>query len=290
MGRREQSVVDLAKTGVREMPRNAAWALSKVVRTAGHAIDSGSDTVVDQGRRAARRAASAVGASDSDGSVESLLRRADEAAEIARAAEADAVQRAEEAKAAAEFAQHTAREAEEELAAAEKEGQKAVKEHVAAVEGEAREMVQRVQQEAKDMVERARSDLESAVSEELDDLRSELDSDVDQARERAQSSAAEAREALARADEAVTVARDLATQAQSAAERAAAEAAQTAERLRWEEREKVTIGAPLREEDLIDLTKAELIDLASTAEVPGRSHMSKSELVSALSSQTTVKP
>ena len=81
-----------------------------------------------------------------------------------------------------------------------------------------------------------------------------------------------------------------ADRARIAAEDAAAEASRTAERLRWEEREKVTIGAPLREEDLIDLTKAELIDLASTAEVPGRSHMSKSELVSALSSQTTVKP
>ncbi len=100
-------------------------------------------------------------------------------------------------------------------------------------------------------------------------------------RGQAQEAAARAQAALVAADDAVAQARELATQARQTAEDAAAEAVRTADRLGWEERD-ITATPAVSKKVLAARTKAELLDLAATAHVEGRSHMTKDQLVKAL--------
>jgi hypothetical protein len=65
------------------------------------------------------------------------------------------------------------------------------------------------------------------------------------------------------------------------AEDAAAEAVRTADRLGWEERD-LADTPTVSKKVLAARTKAELLDLAATAHVEGRSNMTKAQLVNAL--------
>src|SRR5690554_6590688 len=103
-GRREQKAVKRGQEGAKDLPRRAAAVLARVLRFDGRSSNGcdGTDGVIDKGRQAFHRASSAVGSVTTDRGVDAMLRRADEAAEEADAAEAEAVAKAEEAKRAAD--------------------------------------------------------------------------------------------------------------------------------------------------------------------------------------------
>src|SRR5215208_4593691 len=98
-------LLERTRTGLRELPSNAAWLLSGALKPA-DAIRSAADSVpavaVDRGRRvgAAVLDAAPVGGD----SVEIRMRRAQEATERAREAEERAVEAARESKALADRA------------------------------------------------------------------------------------------------------------------------------------------------------------------------------------------
>src|SRR6476619_2588886 len=88
------------RTGLREMPSNAAWLLSRALEPA-EALGDAAAGSRDQGRKVM---ADVVDATPLGDSVELRARRAREAAEHAREAEERAVEAAQESKALAEHA------------------------------------------------------------------------------------------------------------------------------------------------------------------------------------------
>jgi len=93
------SLAQRARTGLREMPTNAAWLLSRALKPAeavGSAAESATATARDRGREvtAAVLDAAPVGGD----SVDVRMKRAREAAERARDAEEQAVEAARESK------------------------------------------------------------------------------------------------------------------------------------------------------------------------------------------------
>ena len=282
-----------AKVGLREMPRNATWALSRLLRPIGSAPAAASEAasstsdavgaVAHKGRRLAQRAAEVAHLDgDGDGSVEDLVERARRAAEEADEAEADAVERAQEASQAADEARLGAEQAEARMATARTEGDRTVETRVADAEREGAERVARAQREAEALVEEAEAKAREEVDREMTELSSDLEDEAEARRARAEEASAAAQAAIDAAAAAVARARDLADRAQRAADEAAARAARTAERLRGEDpaAELAPLAAPGT--DLEDRTKAELLDLAAQAGLEGRTAMTKAQLVEAL--------
>ena len=131
----------LAGTGLRELPANAAWLLSKALKPAVSASSGAADaatsvvgnvsesvsgtassaaetagavtTGMRRRTRAAGRSVRAAVPGFDDNSIDSLLRQADEAAEEAREKETRALALAQEAKDRADDAERTAREMDE---------------------------------------------------------------------------------------------------------------------------------------------------------------------------------
>ncbi len=272
------SLVDHAKTGVKELPRNTAWALAKVLRPS-RSIPQLATGAVDALSTAAK---SRVRQPAGLGTVEAMLHQADRAAAAADGAEAEAMERAGEAKRAAEDAQRTVDDAEARMQEAEVEADEAGRAVVAGAEAEAAALVQRAERDAAARVERARAQVAEMRDQALADLRTRLDAEVDAARTRAQEAARLAEEALRGADEAAARARDLAVRASQAADKAAADAARTAERLRWDHGGN-GVDSSAGVAALEGRTKAELLELAAAAHVDGRASMTKADLISALS-------
>ena len=93
------SLSDRTRTGLREMPSNAAWLLSRALKPAeavGEKSEAAGSGIRDRGRRVR---AALVDAAPGDGnSVEVRMRRAREASERAREAEERAVEAEQEAE------------------------------------------------------------------------------------------------------------------------------------------------------------------------------------------------
>ena len=149
------------------------------------------------------------------------------------------------------------------------------------VQVEAEERVQAAKRTAAEDIERVREEVAWLMEAELGNLRTDLDAAVRQKREVAEEAARRAQSSLAAADKAEAHARDVSSRAALAAERAANDAARTAERLRWD-RTTAEAVSTAGEADLVERTKAELLELAAAAEIPGRSAMTKDELIDAL--------
>jgi hypothetical protein len=287
-----RSIVDLAANGARDVSRTTAWALSKTFEPANAVVGvvaSAADRVgslANKGTSAARQAASAVSSNGAaDTAVEALLQRADEAAERADVAEADALACAREAKRAADQARRTAEDAEIQLAEAEAAGRRTIEACVSGAEAEGLERIRTVERDVRDHVERARDEAVQSSEALLANLRTRLEADVGSTEAHAHDAARRARDVLVVADEAVAEARDLATRARLAAEEVASVATSAADRLRWEDQiAAAPIGTPSNP-DLSGRTKADLLQLARTSDVPGFLSMTKSELVEALSDE-----
>lgn len=285
-------------TGLREMPSNAAWMVSRVFGpsgTVGSATGSAARSARDRGRK---MQAGVLDATPLGGdSVDARMKRARDAAERAREAEEQSLQAARESKELAERARQVSEQARARMRETERETSRAVRQRIAAAQKEADESVKYERREAE---EEAAAELEE-VRAEVDEEVEYAEHDAEEAQRRAEESVADATEKLATAkrlaDEAADAARGVADEARQRAQSLVDEAEQQtkdadariaeAEQLRT--RSEATARHAARElaHDPTDggldaYKKPELIELAASVGVEGRASMTKDELIDAI--------
>src|SRR5215203_2855099 len=135
------AMFERTRTGLREMPSNAAWLVSRALKPAENATTGARD----QGRKVT---AAVVDAAPVGDSVEIRARRARVAAERAREAEERAVEAARESKAQADRAREVGERGQARIKDVEREASREVKQRVAEAEKAAAEFVKRERQEA----------------------------------------------------------------------------------------------------------------------------------------------
>jgi hypothetical protein len=291
-------LVHQAKIAVTELPDNAGWLMRRFL------TPPPVERAMDDARGGARRVTESIADAVPFGgdSLDLRLKRAQEALEEAERAEARALQTSGEASELAER-----------VKTVDAEGRRRLQEAKAAGDAETKRRVDEAQRRAAEMVAAERSAAEADARGHVDEVtsrneaeREEAERAADDARARAEAETDAAREQLAEArtlaDEAAEAARSaadeahrrahaLAEQAEAqsrAADERAAEAdrargsvaLQTAEFVRQTEAEPAT-------DDLSDKTKPELLDLAASLEVEGRSGMTKDELTKAVRRAST---
>jgi colicin import membrane protein len=274
------SLSERARTGLREMPSNAAWLVSRAR---------------DQRRRAS---AAVVDASPVGGdSVETRMKRARDAAERAREAEERALEAAREAKERSEHARQVSERGRARVAEVERETSRNLKQRVAEAQKAADESVERERQAAEADAEEEQQEVYAEVDEETEDAQRE----AEEAQQRAQELVEEATEKLAEArrlaDEGAEAARAAAEEARRQAQQLADEAEQQASDAEARitaaeeihEHSKATAKHTARELErdptnggLRSYNKQELLDLAASIGIEGRTNMSKVELVDAI--------
>lgn len=273
------SLAERTRTGLREMPSNAAWLLSRA-RDRRHEISA---AVIDAGP---------VG-----DSVEIRMKRAREAAERAREAEERAIEAGQEAEERAESAREASDRGRARLAEIRDETTRQIKGRVAEAEKAANEMVKRERQAAEEDAREERDQVKAEVEEEIE----EAELEADEARERAEAllehAAGRMAEARQLAEEAAEAARAAAEEAHREAEQLAEEAQQqaseadaqvsAAEQLRDRPKAEAKNTARRLERDtanggLAAYHKPELVELAASIGIEGRTNMTKSELVDAI--------
>jgi DNA repair exonuclease SbcCD ATPase subunit len=285
-------VLEQMRTGLREMPSNAAWLLSRVARPAGGAAAG----VRDRGRMVT---AALVDAAPYGDSVEIRARRAREAAERAREAERRAVEAARESKALADHARAVSERGHGRLQQLDRELTRRIKQRVAQAEKEAEELVRRERESAETEAEEQREEVEEEVEDEI----SHAESDAEAAQQRAEQLVEDAAEELAEA-------RRLADEAAEAARVAAEDANRQAQELQNDARQRardaesrIDAAEKLREQaaatakrtaleldreamdGLDSYKKPELVHLAASIGIEGRSEMTKDELVEAITKE-----
>jgi hypothetical protein len=289
------SLSERARESLKEIPSNAAWLLSKAMGPTESAAESAASKVRDQSRRLG---AAVVDAAPVGGDpVQTLMRRAKESAEQAREAEVEAVETAEEAKARANYAREVSARGRSRLKEVERETTRQRDERIKRAEAAAAEALEREREAAEMETERQRREVYSAVEEEMNRAREEAEASQQQAEAKmveAQERLDEARRladeaaqaARAAADEANRHARELATEAEQQASDAQARVAAAEQMHR---RSEARVGATAREldrvpsnGDLQSYNKQELVELAASMDIPGRSQMTKTELVRAI--------
>ena len=283
-------------TGLRDVPRNASWLVGRAFSTNGtqpgseHQQDGGSGSanertslVVGSIAQAGRVVRSALPGGDS---VEARLATARRAAEQAAAAEDSALAAAEAARDQAARTQEIESEERSRLEQIKREQEAATAKAVDAArrraEADAAEVLDREQQKSESRIERARAEAEES-------------------RERAEKEYRDATDQLAEArrlaDEAAEAADAAAEEARASAERVSAQAQRDAD----EARQKVqqvqelradaassarTVARTVRDRRtpgrLTELTKAELVDLATAQDIAGARSKTKSQLVDAI--------
>lgn len=285
-----------ARTGLREMPSNAAWLLSRLLKPAdavGTAAESATANARDQGRKAK---AAVVDATPFGGdSVDIRMRRAQEAGERAREAEERAAEAAHESKDRSEHARDVSEHGRARLRDADRETNRMVKQRIADAQKAAEALVERERRAAEADAEEQRGQVQAEVDKEV----MAAQDDAEACRQRAEELIEDATEKLAQArrlaDEAAEAARAAAEEASRRAQSLASEAQQQAhdahaqvkasERLR--ERTQTTARRAARELEsdnggLESRSKAELVALAASVGIETRTNMTKSELADAL--------
>ncbi|MFZ0090482.1 MAG: hypothetical protein WAL63_13295 [Solirubrobacteraceae bacterium] len=292
------SLSEQARTGLREMPSNAAWLLSRVLKPAeavGTAAESATAGARDQGRKV--KAAVVDAAPFGGDSIDIRMRRAQDAGERARDAEERAAEAAHESKERSEHARDvsehgrarmrevdrdTSRQVKQRIAEAQKAAEALVERERRAAETEATDHRQQVQAEVDDEVQGAQADAE-ASRQRAEELIEDATEKLAEARRLADEAAEAARTA---AEEASRRASALASEAQRHADAAQAQVKET-ERLR--EKTSATAKRTARElkahsdnGGLESYTKAELVALASGIGIGSATNKTKSELVDAI--------
>jgi colicin import membrane protein len=288
------SLLERMSAGLREAPSNAAWLVSRL-RGPTDVAGTAAERLRVQSLRLSEAVTDAVPLGPD--SIQVRMKRAQEAAERAREAEERAVEAAQEAKERSDRAlrvseagrarvkevnAETARELERRIRQAEKDAEALLRRERQAAEEEAERRRHAVLAEVEEESERAQREAEMAQqrAEEL----------VEEAREKVAEAKRLAEEAAAAASAAAEEARRHAQQLAREVERPAREAeAQVglAEELR--ERSAATArltsdegDGPLTNEELQSYTKSELVEVASTIGIEGRTNMTKDELVAAI--------
>ena len=296
------SLSDITRTGLREMPSNAAWVLSRALKPAdevGSKAESAGAGVRDRGRRLR---AKVVDAAPGDGnSVEIRMRRAQEASERAREAEQQALEAQQEAQERADHAKKVSAEGRARVTAVERDTAKWVKQRVAEAQKAADEAVKQERQAAEADAEEERQETQDEVAGEIEEAEDEAQAAQHEADERVEDATekmAEARRlaqeaadaAQAAAEEANRQAQELAQQANQQASEAKAQVTQ-AERIRTQSETTAKkaagkLGGSATNGDLESYNKPELVELAAGIGIEGRTTMSKDELVKAIKKES----
>jgi colicin import membrane protein len=282
---------DQARVGLRELPTNAAWLLSRVQpgEVAGSAATQTRDT-------ARKLKASLVDAAPVGDSVEARMQRASAAAERAQEAEREALEAVQSAKESAEQLQQLAESNRAWLADVEREANRRAEQRVAEAQRAAEQRVAEAQRAAEQQVEQERAAARSEADEKLEKARAEATEETEAARRDAEVAQQRADNLLRESRDRLAKARQLAKDAAEAAHTAAEEADRQAQRLAADAEQqangadsKAAAAKQLRDDanrqtddNLESQSKAELLDLAAALEIDGRTHMSKGELVSAI--------
>jgi hypothetical protein len=291
-------LLERTRTGLRELPSNAAWLLSGALKPA-EAIrtvaDSATAGALDRGRKVG---AAVIDAAPVGGdSVEIRMRRAQDATEQAREAEDRAVEAARESKALADRARQVDERGRARVKDVDRELSRYVQQRLAEAQKAAEEFVKRERQAAEADAEEQRQE----VQEEVDTESEEAQRDAEASRERAEELVEEATEALAEArrlaDEAAEAARAAAEEAKRQAQQLANEAEQQARdaEARVQATEKIrkhSVAAAKQTARQLDrettngglksYKKPELVELAASVGIKQRTSMTKGELVDAL--------
>ncbi len=286
------------RTGLREMPSNAAWLLSRVLKPAdavGTAAESAAAGARDRGRKV--RAAVVDAAPVGGDSVEVRMRRAQDAGERAREAEDRAVEAARESKDRADHARQVSERGRDRLLEVKRETSRHAKQRVAEAQKAADESVKRERQAADADAEERQREVQAEIDNEVE----EAQRDAEESQQRAAELVEEATEKLAEArrlaDEAAGAARTAAEEANRQAQQLAGEAQQQAndaearvkatEQIR--KKSQVTAKHTARELErdstnggLSSHNKPKLIELAASIGIEKRNTMTKGELVDAI--------
>jgi colicin import membrane protein len=293
-----QWLSERTRTGLREMPSNTAWMLSRVLRpteTVGSAAESAAAGARDRGRKVR---ATVVDATPLGGdSVDIRMRRARDAAEHARDAEERAVEAAQESKDRSNHARQVSERGRARVMEVGRDTSRLVKQRIAAAQKAADEAVKRERKNAEADADEQRKEVEAEVAEEIEDAQR----DAEASQRRAEELVADATEKLATArrlaDEATETARIVAEEAHHQAQQLASDAEQQAS----EAESRITAAEQLREHSeaaakhtareldrdptnggLESYRKPELVDLAASIGIEGRTNMTKVELIEAI--------
>jgi colicin import membrane protein len=269
---------DEARVGLRELRANAARLVSRAVRP-GEVAGSAATRTREKARELK---ATMVDASPLGDSVETRMERARAAAQSAQEAEDDALEAARWSEESSARAKELAESNRAWLTDLKREIDDRVKQRVAEARRAADEQVE---QERAAAQREADQELEAAQAQSNGELEA-AERDAEEKQQRAEDLEAEARERFAEAqqlaDEAVQAARAIAEDAHRQAQQLVEDAEQQANSAD----ELVAAAAQVRVEttdgDLESQSKAELLDLAASMEIEGRTTMSKAELISAI--------
>jgi colicin import membrane protein len=299
------SLSERARTGLREMPSNAAWLLSRALKPAegvGDAAHSAAAGARDRGRQAS---AALVDAAPVGGdSVDIRMKRAKEAAERARDAEQEAVQASQAARDRAENARKVSERGRARLTEVQRETERQVKQRVAEAQKAADEAVRREREQAEADAAERRQRAQAEVDGQLQDAEQE----AGEAQARAEDIVAEATEKLAEARRLAGEATEAARAAAEEAHRQARELAEEAEEQAGEADARIEAAERLQEDseatakstaqelkrapadgELESYNKPDLVDLASSMDIEGRANMTKAELVDAIEKASQTK-
>jgi len=268
----------VARMGLRELRADAARLAFRTIRP----DDLAGSAAAGTRDKARELEASVVEPMPLRDSVETRMQRARSAAQRAQEAEEEALEAARSSKVSSERVKELAENNRAWLTDLKREVNDRVKQRVA----EARRA-------ADEQVERERAAAQSEADEELEAAQAQTNGeleaakrDAESAERRAKALQAESRERLAEArqlsDEAVQAARAVAEEANRQAQQLVEDAEQQAQSAD----EKVPVAAQVRVEatngNLESHSKAELLDLAASMGIEGRTNMSKAELISAI--------
>jgi hypothetical protein len=279
-------------TGLRELPSNAAWVLSRVMAKPAHATRDAAGSARDKGRKVTAVVVDAAPVGDS---VEIRARRAHEAAERAREAEERALEAARESKALADYA-HTVSQ----------RGRARIEEVDRETSGQIKQRVEEAQRAADELVRDERQAAEADAAERREEVEDEVEDEIGDAERDAKDAQRRAEELVEEAAQALSEARRLADEAAEAARSAADVAMRQAEQLQSEAKQRATdaearvdAAEELREravetakqtareldregEGLNAYKKPELVELAGSIGIERRTDMTKGELVDAI--------
>jgi len=294
-----------ARLGLRELPTNAAWLLSRAVQQPADAAGSAAAGTRDKARQLG---ASLVDAAPVGDSVETRMKRARAAAERAQEAEREARDAAQTAKECSDQAQQLAESNRAWLTEVERDANRRVRERVAAAQRAAEERVAEAKRAAEEQVARERGAALHEAEEKLEKVKSEATEETEAAQRDAEAAQQRADELVAASRERVVEARQLADEAVQAARAAAEEAQRQAQQLVQDAEQqakdadaKAAAAEQLREDAIVNTrrtvarlqreqtdgnleskNKAELHELAAVMEIEGHTKMSKEELISAI--------
>jgi DNA repair exonuclease SbcCD ATPase subunit len=293
-------LLERTRTGLKEMPSNAVWLLSRALKPVDAVEDAAGSAAAsarDQGRKIE---AAVIDAAPLGGdSVEIKLRRAQDVAERAREAEERAREAAQDSKSQAEKVKKVSERGHTRLREVERETERQIKQRIAEAQRTAEEFVRVERQAAEAEAEEQRREAQEEVENEIADAHD----DAEEARHAAEELVADASEKLVEArriaDEAARAARAAAEEAEqralAIAGQAERQAAAAEDRVKTTEQLRDHLVTTARETardlnretangGLNSYSKAELVDLAAAAGISGRSNMTKQELVTALGS------